>query len=133
MESIQGAKSTKAQNLRTLHNKKKFEESLAQDRRAKQERLLSQEQTQYNPQTQHNQSFLQADDSIMVENQEFGQNDTQRSPRDTLGEPSFMTTSRTVAGPSTQKVRHRDRRGVYKSIEVKKERSPSKQEEYELR
>ena len=44
-----------------------------------------------------------------------------------------MTTSRTVGGPSTQKVRQRDRRGVYKSIDVKKERSPSKQEEYELR
>ena len=30
-------------------------------------------------------------------------------------------------------MRQRDRRGVYKSIDVKKERSPSKQEEYELR
>ena len=44
-----------------------------------------------------------------------------------------MTTSRTVGGPSTQKVRQRDRRGVYRSIDAKKERSPSKQEEYELR
>ena len=72
----------------------------------------------------------------MVENQEFEVNQTsRRSPRDTLlGEPSFMNTSRTVGGPSTQqKIRQRDRRGVYKSIEVKKERSPSKQEEYELR
>ena len=71
----------------------------------------------------------------MVENQEFEQNQTsRRSPRDTLGEPSFMTTSRTVGGPSTQRVRQRDRRGVYKSIDTaKKERSPSKQEEYELR
>ena len=44
-----------------------------------------------------------------------------------------MNTSRTFGGPSAQKVRQRDRRGVYKSIEVQKERSPSKQEEYELR
>ena len=68
----------------------------------------------------------------MVENQEFDQNQTsRRSPRDPLGEASFLNTSRT--GRSTQKVRQRDRRGMYQSIEVKKERSPSKQEEYELK
>ena len=90
------------------------------------------EQAPFN-QTQHNQSFLGADDSIMVENQEFEQNQTsRRSPRDTLGEPSFLTTSRT--GRSTQKVRLRDRRGMYQSIEAKRpERSPAKQEEHELR
>ena len=30
-------------------------------------------------------------------------------------------------------MRHRDRRGVYQSIDVKKARSPEQQEEYELR
>ena len=45
-----------------------------------------------------------------------------------------MNTSRTVAMPSTQqKVRQKDRRGVYQSIEVKRERSPAQQEAYELK
>ena len=137
IESIQGSKSTRAQNLRAVHTKKKFEASIEQERTHRQEqRLLSQEKNEQRfNQTQHNRSYLAADDSIMVDDQEFDHNQsTKRSPRDTFGEPSFMNTSRTVAMPSTQqKVRQRDRRGVYQSIEVKRERSPAQQEAHELR
>ena len=104
IESIQGSKSTRAQNLRAVHAKKKFGASIEQERTHRQEqRLLSQERNEQRfNQTQHNRSYLAADDSIMVDDQEFDQNQSsKRSPRDPFGEPSFMNTSRTIAMPST--------------------------------
>ena len=52
---------------------------------------------------------------------------------------NMMNTSRTAAAGAQRrhhdnmKMRARDRRGVYQSIEVRKDRSPEQQEEYELR
>ena len=47
IESIQGSKSTRAQNLRSIHTKKKFEASIEQERVNRQEqRLLSQERNE---------------------------------------------------------------------------------------
>lgn len=83
-------------------------------------------------------SQLHAEDSIMVE-----RTSTTRAPpeaADPLMDPSAFVASnqsRTAGGAQrkqmdSMKVRQRDRRGVYQSIDLK-QRSPKQQEEYELR
>lgn len=77
---------------------------------------------------------IAADDSIMVDktSSKHGSPEPFAMDASTIG---AQQTSRTAGGSRPgMRIRHRDRRGVYQSIDVsKKQRSPSQQEEYELR
>ena len=89
-------------------------------------------------------SQLNAEDSILVDKQASPRGRADSTGADPLMDPSAfnqMNTSRTAAGAQRRhhgtvdnlRMRQRDRRGVYQSIDLTKNRSPSAQEEYELK